>query len=111
MRWEGGQATEKVTAHGGIFILQPWQPVGERVFQRPGEAVEQPPCIPDQAPTMCDELCEGAQGGAGTLLLCALAGYAMDRRYEQPGTGGGNYFAFDAQSWIVRHGWRSIDTL
>ena len=29
-----------------------------------------------------------AHGGVGTLLLCALAGYAIDRRYEQPGRGG-----------------------
>jgi broad specificity phosphatase PhoE len=51
-----------------------------------------------------------AHGGVGTLLLCALAGYAIDRRYEQPGTGGGNYYAFDAQSRVLRHGWRPIDT-
>ena len=50
-----------------------------------------------------------AHGGVGTLLLCALAGYAIDRRYEQPGTGGGNYYAFDAQAWVMRHGWRPID--
>ena len=52
-----------------------------------------------------------AHGGVGTLLLCALAGYAIDRRYEQPGKGGGNYYAFDAQSRILRHGWRPIDVL
>src|SRR5262245_41575286 len=51
-----------------------------------------------------------AHGGVGTLLLCALAGHAIDRQYEQPGTGGGNYYAFDAQSRILRHGWRPIDT-
>ena len=51
-----------------------------------------------------------AHGGVGTLLLCALAGYVIDRRYEQPGTGGGNYYAFDAQSRVLRHGWRPIDT-
>jgi broad specificity phosphatase PhoE len=51
-----------------------------------------------------------AHGGVGTLLLCALAGYAIDRGYEQPGKGGGNYYAFDAQSRALRHGWRPIDT-
>jgi broad specificity phosphatase PhoE len=51
-----------------------------------------------------------AHGGVGTLLLCALAGYAIDRRYEQPGQGGGNYYAFDAPSRVLRHGWRPIDT-
>jgi broad specificity phosphatase PhoE len=52
-----------------------------------------------------------AHGGVGTLLLCALAWYAIDRRYEQPGKGGGNYYAFDAPSRALRHGWRSIDTV
>ena len=52
-----------------------------------------------------------AHGGVGTLLLCALAGYAIDRRYEQPGKSGGNYYAFDAQSRVLRHGWRPIDTV
>src|SRR5262249_20053298 len=46
-----------------------------------------------------------AHGGVGTLLLCALAGDAIDRRHKQPGTGGGNYYASDAQAWVVRHGW------
>jgi len=52
-----------------------------------------------------------AHGGVGTLLLCVLAGYAIDRRYEQPGQGGGNYYAFDAHSRALRHGWRPIDLL
>ena len=51
-----------------------------------------------------------AHGGVGTLLLCALAEYPIARRYEQPGKGGGNYYAFDAQSRVLRHGWRPIDT-
>ena len=52
-----------------------------------------------------------AHGGVGTLLLCALAGCVIDRRYEQPGTGGGNYYAFDAQSRVLRHRWRPIDAV
>lgn len=52
-----------------------------------------------------------AHGGVGTLLLCALAGYPIDRRHEQPGTGGGNYYAFDAFSRVLRHEWRPIDLL
>lgn len=52
-----------------------------------------------------------AHGGVGTLLLCALAGYAIDRRYEQPGTGEGNYYAFDTPSQVLRHAWRPIEKL
>src|SRR5262249_18510436 len=42
-----------------------------------------------------------AHGGVGTLLLCALAGYAIDRRYEETGTGGGHYYPFDPHSWGI----------
>lgn len=49
-----------------------------------------------------------AHGGVGTLLLCHLMGVAISRAHDQPGAGGGNYFAFDAADFTLRHGWRSI---
>ena len=49
-------------------------------------------------------------GGTGTLLYCHLAGLPIDRRYDQPATNGGNWFAFDRTSRKLLHdGWRSID--
>jgi broad specificity phosphatase PhoE len=49
-------------------------------------------------------------GGTGTLLYCHLAGVAIDRRYDQPATNGGNWFAFDRTSRkLLRNGWQSID--
>jgi broad specificity phosphatase PhoE len=49
-------------------------------------------------------------GGTGTLLYCSLAGRPIDRRYDQPATNGGNWFAFDRASRRLLHdGWRSID--
>jgi broad specificity phosphatase PhoE len=49
-------------------------------------------------------------GGTGTLLFCRLAGRPIDRRYDQPATNGGNWFAFDRASRRLLHdGWRSID--
>jgi broad specificity phosphatase PhoE len=49
-------------------------------------------------------------GGTGTLLYCSLAGLPIDRRYDQPATNGGNWFAFDRASRRLLHdGWRSID--
>jgi broad specificity phosphatase PhoE len=50
-----------------------------------------------------------SHGAVGTLLLCHLNGWAIDRKHDQPGTGGGNYFRFDADTGVVEHGWRSID--
>lgn len=49
-------------------------------------------------------------GGVGTLLLCALSGWPIQRLRDQP-AGGGNIFAFDAESRIVHHAWQSIEEL
>jgi broad specificity phosphatase PhoE len=50
-----------------------------------------------------------AHGGVGTLLLCALRQDAISRTHDQPGSNGGNYFAFDRQTRDLHHGWRAID--
>lgn len=52
-----------------------------------------------------------AHGGVGTLLLCHLAGWPIGREHDQPGGGGGNYFAFDAATKRLHHTWRPIDVL
>jgi broad specificity phosphatase PhoE len=59
-----------------------------------------------------------SHGGVGTLLLCHLKGAAISRSEEQPrpapgsppGSGGGYYLAFDAESRELQHGWRAIDS-
>ena len=51
-------------------------------------------------------------GGTGTLLYCHLAGVAIDRRYDQPATNGGNWFAFDrASRKLLCDSWQSIDAV
>lgn len=58
-----------------------------------------------------------SHGGVGTLLLCHLKGVPISRSEEQPrpapgsppGSGGGHYFAFDAESRELLHGWKAID--
>jgi broad specificity phosphatase PhoE len=50
-----------------------------------------------------------AHGGVGTLLLCHLRGNPIARQHDQPSNNGGNYFAFDAATRRVHHGWRAID--
>jgi broad specificity phosphatase PhoE len=50
-----------------------------------------------------------SHGAVGTLLLCHLKGWVIDRKHDQPGSGGGNYFRFDADTRTVVHGWRAID--
>lgn len=51
-----------------------------------------------------------AHGGVGTLLLCHLLGEPIDRRRDQPGSEGGNYFRFRGRAWSVVHGWQAIDS-
>jgi broad specificity phosphatase PhoE len=49
-------------------------------------------------------------GGTGTLLYCHLAGLPISRRFEQPASNGGNWFAFSrASRKLLGHGWQSID--
>ncbi len=49
-----------------------------------------------------------SHGGVGTLLLCHLTGSPISREMDQPGSGGGNYFAFVRATRSVLHGWRDI---
>lgn len=50
-----------------------------------------------------------AHGGVGALLLCRLQGEPISRRHDQPPGHGGHYFAFDAGTRRLRHGWRAVD--
>lgn len=46
-------------------------------------------------------------GGVGTLWCCALAGWPIDRRRDQPGQG--HYATVDAATRTLVHGWQRID--
>ena len=50
-----------------------------------------------------------AHGAVGTLLYCHLAGKAIDRRWDQPPNGGGNFYRFTLSPREVHHWWRPID--
>ena len=50
-----------------------------------------------------------SHGAVGALLMCHLAGYAISRKYDQPGGGGGNYYSFDLVSQQLNHEWKAID--
>jgi broad specificity phosphatase PhoE len=50
-----------------------------------------------------------AHGAVGALLMANLLGDAISRQLDQPGNGGGNWFAFDSDGWRIIEGWRSID--
>lgn len=50
-----------------------------------------------------------SHGAVGALLMADLLGAPISRSFDQPGDGGGNWFAFDGDSWSLIHQWRSID--
>lgn len=47
-------------------------------------------------------------GAVGTLLMCNIAGLAIDRCHDQP-PGGGNYFSFGADDRRFLHAWRPME--
>lgn len=48
-----------------------------------------------------------SHGAVGALLLCHLTDSEITRDHDQPGRGGGNYFAIRNEALL--HGWRPID--
>jgi broad specificity phosphatase PhoE len=54
-----------------------------------------------------DDVAVVGHGGVGTLLLCHVAGSAIDRRHDQPVAG--CYWTFDRGRRELMHGWRPID--
>lgn len=98
-----------------------FEATADQFFARPAESVrgwETAEHAQRRVVTAVDEILRSQQpggdiaivshGAAGTLLLCHLAGWAIDRAHDQPGAGGGNYFAF-GEDRSVAHGWRPID--
>jgi len=50
-----------------------------------------------------------SHGAVGALLYCKLAGKAIDRRYDQPANGGGNFFHFSLAPPMAYSNWVAID--
>ena len=50
-----------------------------------------------------------SHGAVGALLSCKLSGKVIDRRYDQPANGGGNFFRFSLAPLMVHSNWAAID--
>ena len=50
-----------------------------------------------------------SHGAVGTLLYCHLAGVPIERRWDQPANGGGNYFCFTLSPRAAHSWWQAID--
>jgi len=51
-----------------------------------------------------------AHGAVGALLMAALEDVPISRTHDQPAGSGGNLFAFDRGTRLLRHGWQPIDS-
>ena len=52
-----------------------------------------------------------SHGAVGTLLYCHLSGRPISRQWDQPGNGGGNYYAFQLNPAHVFSWWKAIDEI
>jgi broad specificity phosphatase PhoE len=52
-----------------------------------------------------------SHGAVGTLLYCHLAREPIDRRWDQPPNGGGNFYSFTLSPRKVQSWWRPIDEI
>lgn len=52
-----------------------------------------------------------AHGAVGALLLAHLSGEDISRAWDQPGSGGGNYFSFTLKPPQLHGRWRAVDVL
>lgn len=50
-----------------------------------------------------------SHGAVGTLLYCFLSGSPIDRCWDQPGSGGGNYLKFQLDPAVQSSWWKPID--
>lgn len=50
-----------------------------------------------------------SHGAVGTLLYCFYTGKIIDRRWDQPGQGGGNYLSLELETKAACSWWKSID--
>jgi broad specificity phosphatase PhoE len=108
----GFLARDEFDATVDAFFAKPtesirgWEPAAN-AQARIVRAIEQ---VVAQAPEPAADIAILGHGGTGTLLYCHLAGLPIDRRYDQPATNGGNWFAFDRVSRkLLCDGWQSVD--
>ena len=112
----------------GFMSRQEFEAVSERFFAEPDSSVRGWETAADAQRRMVEavdrvvrradpagDTAIVAHGGVGALLLCSLRGVPISgdleqpRRGPEPGTVGGCWFNFDAQSRKLLHGWSPID--
>lgn len=91
-----------------LFFAYPEQSI--RGWERAADAQARIVASVQQVLASCDgDVAIVSHGGVGTLLLCHLRQCPIGREHDQPANNGGNYFAFDAGSRRLHHGWMRVD--
>jgi len=106
----------------GFLPPDEFEKVADRFFANPDESVlgwERARDAQDRIANAVSRIIDSDQspgsiaivshGGVGALLLCRLAGRPIDRQWDQPPNGGGNYFAISLPAREVLHDWKPID--
>lgn len=65
--------------------------------------------IADEAPA--GDIAVVAHGGIGALTLCRVMGVPIDRKWDQPGGGGGNVIAISLPDWGLLQGWCALEDI
>jgi broad specificity phosphatase PhoE len=107
----------------GFLPPEEFEKVADRFFAEPSRSVrgwEKAEAAQGRILAEVDACLEGPQdgdvlfvghGGVGTLLFCALAGIAIDRRFDQGPGGGGCWFAFSLEERKPLKGWQPMESL
>jgi len=106
----------------GYLNLEKLQPVVEAFFAHPGESArgwETASAAQQRILAAVETILQGdptpgdiaivSHGAVGSLLLCHLKGVPISIGEKQPGTTGGHYLCFEAQTMKLLHGWEQID--
>ena len=90
-RCEGRPATQNVTKDPGVLLLKPVEPLRQRVFQGPREALGDPHGGADHPAAVCDAVCQGAQRGALRMERLQRVALGQSQCELACGSGGGSF--------------------
>jgi broad specificity phosphatase PhoE len=107
----GYLAPAEFEAVADLFFAHPQEAVRswERAADAQGRIVAAVERVLDGSVAGGGDVAIVSHGAVGALLLCHLLACPIGREHDQPPTKGGNYFAFDADTRQICHGWRAID--
>jgi broad specificity phosphatase PhoE len=93
----------------GYLPKPEFEAVADRFFASPDESVRGWERAIDAQRRIIGAIAIVSHGGVGVLLLCHLKDEPISRAYDQPGSGGGHVYSFDAATHRLLSEWRRIE--